>query len=163
MTEGGVSPVPREARPYQGLRAGLVTRTAVAAIDSAVVAVVLLMGYVVRAALAFMLDPLKFRFPDPAVLLSLAWAFIVVVVYLTASWAINGRTYGCHVMGVRVVGRGGRRLRPSVAFVRAVFCAVFSIGLLWCAGSRHRSLQDVLLRTSVVYDWQPRAPHPLRS
>jgi hypothetical protein len=32
---------------------------------------------------------------------------------------------------------------------------VFPIGLLWTAVSReNRSLADLLLRTSVVYDWQ---------
>jgi uncharacterized RDD family membrane protein YckC len=158
MTEGGVSPVPREARPYQGRRAGLVTRLAANTIDAGVVAVVLVVAYLGRVALSYMVDPLGFRFPDPAVLLSLTWAFVVLVVYLTGAWSISGRTYGDHVMGLRVVGRGGRPLRLSGAFVRALFCAVFPIGLLWCAGSRERrSVQDVLLRTSVVYDWQPRA------
>ncbi|MGH3317486.1 MAG: RDD family protein [Nocardioidaceae bacterium] len=162
MNERRPSPVPREARPYQGRRAGLVTRMAAAVIDAGVVGVVLLVAYLARAGLAFMVDPLGFRFPDPAVLLSLTWAFVVLVVYLTAAWSLSGRTYGDHVMGVRVVGRGGRPLRLPGAFLRALLCAVFPIGLLWCAGSReHRSVQDVLLRTSVVYDWQPRATNAL--
>jgi uncharacterized RDD family membrane protein YckC len=157
MNEGGVSPVPRAARPYQGLRAGLVTRMAANTIDAGVVAVVLVGAYLGRAALSYMVDPLGFRFPDPAVLLSLTWAFVVLVVYLTAAWVISGRTYGDHVLGLRVVGRGGRPLRLPAAFLRALFCAGFPIGLLWCAGSRERrSVQDLLLRTSVVYDWQPR-------
>lgn len=157
MNERRVSPVPREARPYQGRRAGLVTRMAAAVIDAGVVGVVLLFGYLGWAGLAFMVDPLGFRFPDPAALLSLTWAFVVLVVYLTAAWTIGGRTYGDHIMGLRVVRSGGRPMRLSGAFVRALFCAVFPIGLLWCAGSReHRSVQDVVLRTSVVYDWQPR-------
>lgn len=45
MTTGGVSPVPREARPYQGQRAGLVTHGAAAAIDGVVVVLVLVAGY----------------------------------------------------------------------------------------------------------------------
>jgi uncharacterized RDD family membrane protein YckC len=162
MNEGGVSPVPRAARPYQGRRAGLVTRMAANTIDAGVVAVVLVFAYLGRAALAYMVDPLGFRFPDPAVLLSLTWAFVVLVVYLTAAWAIGGRTYGDHVMGVRVVGRGGRPMRLPAAFLRALLCAVFPIGLLWCAGSReHRSIQDLVFRTSVVYDWQPRVSKAL--
>jgi uncharacterized RDD family membrane protein YckC len=162
MIEGGVSPVPREARPYQGRRAGLVTRMAANTIDAGVVAVVLVAAYLGRAALSYMVDPLGFRFPDPAVLPSLTWAFVVLVVYLTAAWSISGRTYGDHVMGVRVVGRGGRPIRLPAAFLRALFCAVFPIGLLWCAGSReHRSVQDLVFRTSVVYDWQPRASKAL--
>jgi uncharacterized RDD family membrane protein YckC len=162
MNERRVSPVPREARPYQGRRAGLVTRMAAAVIDAGVVGVVLLAGYLAWVGLEFMVDPLGFRFPDPAAVLSLTWAFVVLVVYLTAAWTLSGRTYGDHVMGLRVVRRGGRPMRLSGAFVRALFCAVFPIGLLWCAGSRERrSVQDVLLRTSVVYDWQPRASKAL--
>jgi hypothetical protein len=31
---------------------------------------------------------------------------------------------------------------------------VFPAGLLWCAvNARNRSLQDIVMRTSVVYDW----------
>jgi hypothetical protein len=42
------------------------------------------------------------------------------------------------------------------ALLRAAFCVFFPIGLLWCAGSRaNRSVQDVVLRSSVVYDWSP--------
>ena len=45
-----------------------------------------------------------------------------------------------------------------VALARALLYVAFPIGLVWCAGSgTHRSLQDVVLRTSVVYDWMPRA------
>lgn len=162
MTDGGVSSVPREARAYQGRRAGLVTRMAAGAIDAGVVAAVLVVAYLGRAALAYMVDPLGFRFPDPAVLLSLTWAFLVLVVYLTAAWTLSGRTYGDHVMGVRVVGRGGRPIRLPAAFLRALLCAVFPVGLLWCAGSRQRrSVQDVLFRTSVIYDWQPRSTKAL--
>jgi uncharacterized RDD family membrane protein YckC len=157
MNERRVSPVPREARPYQGRRAGLVTRMAAAVIDAGVVGVVMIAGYLGWAGLEFMVDPLGFRFPDPAALLSLTWAFVVLVVYLTAAWTLSGRTYGDHVMGLRVVGRGGRPMRLPAAFLRALLCAVFPIGLLWCAGSReHRSIQDVVFRTSVIYDWQPR-------
>ena len=62
-------------------------------------------------------------------------------------------------MGLRVVNSRGRRLNPLIALARAVFCAFFPIGLFWCAVSRkRRSVQDLVLRTSVVYDWNPRAP-----
>ncbi len=43
---GGVSPLPREARPYQGHTAGVVTRLVAAFIDSLIVGVILLCGYV---------------------------------------------------------------------------------------------------------------------
>ena len=74
------------------------------------------------------------------------------------AWSSTGRTYGHHMMGLRVVGPHGDRLSPPRALLRAVLCVGFPIGLLWCAVSRsRRSVQDVLVRTSVIYDWQP---HP---
>lgn len=163
MSGGGVSPLPREARPYQGQRAGLVTRLVAAAIDGAVVGLVLLGGYLALAGLLFLVDPRSFTFPDTHLIVSLASGFVVLVVYLTISWRVSGRTYGCLVMGLRVVGPRGQNMRLVGSLVRALFCAVFPVGLLWIAVSRaNRSVQDTVLRTSVVYDWQPRgAPgHP---
>ena len=68
-----------------------------------------------------------------------------------------GRTYGDHIMGLRVTGRRGRRLGPLRSFGRAAFCVFFPIGLFWCVVSpERRSVQDVVLWTRVVYDWLPR-------
>ena len=157
MSEGGISPVPREARPYQGRPAGVVTRLAAAAIDAGVVAAVLLLGYCGLAVFVFLLDPRHFTFPDSSLLRSLTTAFLVLVVYLTAAWWLSGRTYGDLVLGLRVLNHDGERLRPAGALLRAVFCGLVPIGLLWCAVSREkRSLQDVFLRTRVVYAWEPR-------
>ena len=156
MTESGVSPLPREARPYQGQRAGLVTRGVAAAIDGIVVGLVLLVGYAAWAVLLFLVDPRTFSFPDVGLIFSMAAAFLVLVVYLTLAWWLSGRSYGCLVMGLRVVNHRGDRLGLAGALVRALFCAVVPIGLVWVAVSRgNRSLQDVVLRTSVIYDWQP--------
>jgi hypothetical protein len=42
-----------------------------------------------------------------------------------------------------------------------VFCAFVPVGLFWVAvSSQSRSVQDLFLRTSVVYDWQPRNGKP---
>jgi uncharacterized RDD family membrane protein YckC len=159
MSESGLSPVPREARAYQGRRAGIVTRLVAAAIDAAVVGLVLLGGYAAIAGLLFVWDPRGFTFPELGVVVSLATALVVLVVYLTLAWRISGRTYGCLVMGVRVVSHRGDRLRLPGALLRALFCAFFPVGLLWVAVSPvNRSIQDEVLRTSVVYDWQPRIP-----
>jgi uncharacterized RDD family membrane protein YckC len=154
--EGGISPIPREARPYQGQRAGVVTRMSAAVIDALVVAAALLLGYVAIAGLRFMIDPSTFSFPRSPWLLNLTVAFVVTLVYLIVGWTVGGRSYGALVMGLRVTGPRGRRLRLPGAFVRALACVLFPVGLLWCAvNPQNRSLQDVLLRTSVVYDWQP--------
>jgi uncharacterized RDD family membrane protein YckC len=157
MTERGVSPIPREARPYQGQRAGLVTRLIAGAVDAVVVVALLLVGYVAFNGLLFMVDPPGFQFTAASPLLSVASALLVLVVYLSVAWSTTGRSYGCHLMGLRVVSGRGRRLRPHIALLRAAFCSLFPIGLLLCAGGReHRSLQDLVLRTTVIYDWQPR-------
>jgi hypothetical protein len=50
-------------------------------------------------------------------------------------------------------------MRPLSALLRAILCVIFPIGLLWSVVSdSSRSLQDVLLRTSVIYDWNVRVP-----
>jgi uncharacterized RDD family membrane protein YckC len=155
---GRISPVPREARPFQGQRAGLVTRLIAATLDALVVGVVLLGGYLGLVGLLFLLNPRSFEFPELGLVFSLAAAFSVAVVYLTVSWTISGRTYGYLVMGLRVLGIGGRRLRFAGAAIRAVFVVVFPIGIVWVPLSRHnKSLQDLVLGSRVVYDWEPRA------
>lgn len=157
MTAGAVSPVPREARPYQGRRAGLVTRLVANTIDALVVGSILVAGYLAFNGLVFLVSPRDFSFSGASLLLGAAVATVVLVAYLTVAWATSGRTYGDHVMGLRVVTRSGARLPVWMAMVRAVFCAFFPIGILWCAVSpARRSVQDVVLRTAVVYDWQPR-------
>lgn len=159
MSEGGVSPLPREARPFQGRRAGIVSRTIAAVIDCGVVVAILVVAYAGLAGLRFLVDPRSFSFPDTSLLLSLTAGFVVLVFYLTTAWTFGGRSYGNHVMGLRVVGVHGRRLRLPGAFLRALLCVLVPIGLLWCAVSpANRSLQDLVLRTSVVYDWQPHGP-----
>lgn len=167
MSDGSVSPVPspvpREARPYQGQRAGVVTRMVAAALDGAVVTGLLLAGYGAFTVALFLIDPRQFTFPDVGLLFSLTSAFCVLVVYQTLAWWLVGRTYGGRVMGLRVVSFRGRRQRLSGALLRSFFCAAFPIGLLWVAVSReNRSVQDIVLRTSVIYDWQPRGTQPAR-
>jgi uncharacterized RDD family membrane protein YckC len=45
------------------------------------------------------------------------------------------------------------------ALARAVLSTLFPIGLVWCAIDRqHRAVHDLLLGTSVVYDWRRRVP-----
>ena len=88
--------------------------------------------------------------------------FVLMTAYLAFSWAGTGRTYGAALLGVRVVNYKGATMRLPGAILRAVLCVVFPIGLLWVAiSSANRSIQDVIFRTSVIYDWSPRAePEP---
>ena len=153
------APIPAEARGYQGHRAGPVTRTVAAALDAAVVAVLLASGYLTWAGVLWLVDPRGFHLPTTTAFFNLTAVLGTLTVYLALGWATSGRTYGAHVMGLRVVDHRGRRLPVLVALARAGFCAVFPIGLFWCAVSRQRrSVQDVVLRTSVVHDWSRHAP-----
>ncbi|TCN36685.1 putative RDD family membrane protein YckC [Kribbella orskensis] len=160
MTMDEVIPiVPREARPYQGRRAGLVTRLIAGVIDGVLVVVSLLVAYVGANGLIFLFHPRGFQFSAASPILSVAAGLVLLVLYLTVAWSTIGRTYGCQVMGLRVVSRRGERLRLPVALLRAVLYVMFPIGLFFCAGGvGRRSLQDLVLRTSVIYDWLPRHP-----
>lgn len=128
-------------------------------IDGVVVVVALLGGYLAVNGLRFLINPRGFRISEASPLPGVATGLLILVGYLCVAWSTTGWTYGCHVMGLRVVSRGGRRLRPIVALLRAVFCALFPLGLLLCAvGSQRSSVQDLVLRTSVIYDWRPGQP-----
>jgi uncharacterized RDD family membrane protein YckC len=157
-----VDPIPREARPFQGHRAGLVTRIAAAAIDLGIVIVALVVCYLGLTAFLFLFDPRNFSAPAPSPWLVYATGCLLLIVYVGVSWMGSGRTYGNHVMGLRVVNRKGQRLHLLVSLVRAVLYVIFPIGLLWVLVSGHnRSLQDLVVRTSVIYDWDVRPlPHP---
>jgi uncharacterized RDD family membrane protein YckC len=159
-TRARVSPVPHEARPYQGQRAGIVTRLVAAALDCCVIGIVLSAGYIGIVATIFFLNPRSFSWPSLGVVFSLTMAIIVAIVYLTVFWTLSGRTYGYLVMGLRVLGFGGRRLRFPGALVRAAFVVFVPVGIFWVPLSRrNKSVQDLVLGTRVVYDWEPRRAH----
>ncbi|MFC7496745.1 MULTISPECIES: RDD family protein [unclassified Nocardioides] len=159
MTEPDLSHLPREARPFQGQPAGLVSRLVAAVIDGLVVAAALGAAYLGVNGVLFFLDPRTFHFREPIPLLSLTSGFVLSVLYLWVAWAWVARTVGCQVMGLRVVGWRGRRIGVLVALARAVFYVLFPVGLVWCViNPRSHSVQDILLRTSVVYDWMPHTP-----
>jgi uncharacterized RDD family membrane protein YckC len=126
-------------------------------IDLAVTLGITLGVYVGISAIRFVVRPRTFEWPDPGPLLLAAAYFVLLVAYLTFSWSASGRSLGDQVMGLRVLVVGERTLRGARAFFRAVVCAVFPIGLLWCAvDRRRRALHDLLFGTHVVYDWIPR-------
>ncbi|MEV4596737.1 RDD family protein [Amycolatopsis sp. NPDC049253] len=134
--------------------AGIVTRLVAALVDAAVIGLLTVGGYLAVAAALFAASPLSFRWPAAPPALAGGISAAVAIVYFTVCWATIGRTYGAALLGLRVLGRG-RRLGWVRAAARALFCVVFPIGLLWVIVSPHRrSVQDVVLRTKVVYDWR---------
>jgi uncharacterized RDD family membrane protein YckC len=150
--------VPAQARDFQGQRAGIVTRVAASVVDFLVVifAICLIYGGIILA--TFIIRPSSFHWPR-----NLSWSvpvvyIVLVTAYLAFSWAGTGRTYGGALLGVRVVNHKGATMRLPGAILRAVLCVVFPIGLLWVAiSSANRSVQDLIFRTSVIYDWSARA------
>ena len=146
-----IDPIPARARVLQGLRAGVVSRALAGGIDYAIIFTVTIGMYLGLIVFRFLLDPRNFRPPTVQVGWFVVAGFVALVAYL---WVCIGD----RLLGLRVVGRKGTRLLWWSAFVRAGFCAVFPIGLFWCAVSReNRSVQDVVLRTSVIHDWP--VPH----
>ncbi|MEO8328771.1 MAG: RDD family protein [Candidatus Nanopelagicales bacterium] len=162
MTHDGLSALPIEARPFQGQRAGIVSRVVAACIDFGVVIVGLVVVYLSWSALDFLLDPATFRFPRPTFAAAVAVDGLLLILYFTASWATTGRSYGGHLLGLRVVNFRGDQLRWFGALLRAAICVFFPLGLFWVVlSNENRSIQDVILRTSVIYDWRPKVllPH----
>jgi uncharacterized RDD family membrane protein YckC len=134
--------------------AGVVTRTVAAVIDLLVVLAMMAGVLLTVAGLRFAWSPVSFRWPAPSWGLSLGVGALIAVGYLTVAWATSGRTLGASVLGLRVLSIRRTRLAWGRAAIRATLCLVFPPGLLWAAISRHRcSVQDVVLRTIVVYDW----------
>ena len=150
------STIPVAARAYQGRRAGVISRVVASAVDLCVVIAIVAVLYGIISGVVFLLHPRSFSFPA-----GLGWSIptvssVVAVPYLVASWCTTGRTYGDALLGLRVVSNDGKRLNLVVAVLRALAYVIFPIGLGWVAVSReNRSVQDIVLGTSVVYDWAP--------
>jgi len=151
--------MPPRARALQGRRAGVVTRAIANAVDLVVVLTGLLGAYAAVGAVRYLVDPVAFHLRVPDTGISVLLGLGLQIGYFTASWTTTGRTIGDRLLGLRVVNARGKRLRPVGAFVRGVLCALFPLGLLWAAVSRRNaSVQDLILRTSVIYDWKLHTP-----
>ncbi|WP_244928462.1 RDD family protein [Nocardioides sp. W7] len=146
--------IPAEARTHQGQDAGIISRLIAALLDLATVICGLVAAYLSWSATLFLLDTRTFRFPQPSAALLFGAYFVVATCFLAAPWRVNGRSYGQHVMGLRVTTRHGDLLSLPRALLRAVLCVYFPIGLLWVVVSRrHAAVHDLLLSTVVRYDW----------
>lgn len=150
--------LPSRARSFQGLRAGIASRALAAAVDVVVVAG-LGTGALFVWSLLRSLGRRSFEFTLPGSISLFVLCELLLCLYLWFGWSSTGRTIGKQIMGLRIVDAQGRLLRPMWALLRAILCVVFPVGLLWCVVSQgNRSAQDVLLRTSVIYDWNVRVP-----
>lgn len=150
--------IPEDARDFQGERAGFATRFLASCIDIAVIAAVMFSIWLGIEILQLIFTP-GVEVDPPRAATLVVWGYALMTLYWTVAWSTSGRSIGAWVMGVRVVNRKGGRLRGLVAFARAAFSVGFPVGLGWALVSRrNRSVQDVVLRTIVIYDWSLRAP-----
>jgi uncharacterized RDD family membrane protein YckC len=147
-------PASGTSSPSLAVSAGVVSRGLSAIVDVAVVLALLTAAYAIQAATVFLLEPRAFVLPDTSVSWFVGVGMSLAVVYLTVSWAVIGGTRGDHVMGLRVVTLSGAVPALWRSAARALLYVIFPLGLLWAAVSPdQRSLQDLLLRTRVVYAW----------
>ncbi|MFT4088638.1 MAG: RDD family protein [Gordonia sp. (in: high G+C Gram-positive bacteria)] len=139
--------------------AGIVSRMMAAGVDVAAVTALLAGVYLGVAFVIFLLTVHDFQFPVLNWVFTTSGFLVAAVVYQTACWTMSGRTVGQLLMGLRVERQSGRRLRAVQSFLRAGFCTVFPLGLFWVVLSPSRlSLQDIVLRTRVVYADEHHSP-----
>jgi len=152
------------AHAVQGQQAGVVSRLLAAAVD---LLTVVLIGY----ALVLVGAGIRSLFTGRVQVVAPAepWRYLLtallLLAYLAYGWGLNGRTTGKILLGLRVVGDGGGDLSFARGLARAAVYLLFLPGILWVAVSRRNaSVQDLLLRTAVVYDWglPAHAPSPAR-
>ena len=148
--------LPVAARSMQGERAGFFTRTIAAIIDVVIAGAIVLGIWVAGWLFLLVFSPSDgSNLPQPGYFLLGGYA--VLWAYWTWAWATSGRSPGQSLMGVRVLDRHDQRSSWGLAAARSALCVVFPIGILWTIVSRrNRSVQDVVLRTSVVHDWSSR-------
>jgi uncharacterized RDD family membrane protein YckC len=143
----------------QGQRAGIVSRFLADAIDFFVVVAAVIGVYLGYSTFRFLLRPRRFTWPEPSSLHLVALGWILLLVYLTVAWTNTGRTFGKRVLGLRAVTSRDDRIPFPRSLARAFLCALFPIGLFWCViSSQNESVQDLIVRTHVVYDWRPKLP-----
>lgn len=146
---------PVTAKGIEHRPAGIVTRVAAMGIDMGIVILLGSVVYMTVAAARLVWSPTTFSWPEVSFFLTIVVEFTIAVLYLTGSWAMTGRSYGATLLGLRVLSRHGKIPGWALAFVRAVLCLFFPVGLFWVVLSpERRSIQDVMLRTVVVYDWR---------
>ncbi|MCF8586940.1 RDD family protein [Gordonia liuliyuniae] len=132
--------------------AGIVSRSLAAGVDLVVVLVLMSGSYLTIAFVMFAVDVRDFSFPTVPWIFTATGFFVASAAYLFVCWSVTDRSVGHAVLGLRVANSKGGRVRVHWLLVRAVFCTVFPFGLAWVALSpRRRSLQDIVLRTRVVY------------
>lgn len=154
-TDDGVvlQTLPVAARSFQGERAGFFSRVIAAVIDVVIVGAIIIGIWIGVWLFLLVFNPLvDYGMPRPGYFV--LGGYFLMWAYWTWSWATSGRSLGQSLMGLRVLDRHDARPNWKLAALRSVFCVGFQFGILWIIISRqNRSVQDVVLRTSVIHDW----------
>jgi uncharacterized RDD family membrane protein YckC len=166
LVDRDIPALPTDAIRFQGDRAGFISRAVAAIIDVVLVFAIVLLTVAAVWMLSFIINPTSTTDVGaleaassrdrriPPVIVMVIYGYVLNVLYWTAFWALSGRTVGNLIMGLRVINSRGVAPGWIASFVRALLCTGFPVGLVWAAFSRrNRSVQDIVLRTSVIYDW----------
>jgi uncharacterized RDD family membrane protein YckC len=147
------------ARDLQGHRAGFVSRLVAGAIDGAVIFAVFVGILLVVGVLRFLLTDESLHLPRPDPWVSVVVIGVVGLAVLSTAWSGSGRTIGDDVVGLRVVTATGSELSSRRALVRALLVVATAGLVLFTAlvSRRNNGVHDWLCRTTVIYDWRPRA------
>lgn len=130
------------------------------AVEYLLTAIVVMSTYIGYAALRFVINPVGFNWPDVSWFILVIMGGVFLVLYLTLFWSTTGKPLGGSIMGTRVVSSAGTRLGFVHAFARACAVVILPIGLFWSAVSPScRSLQDIVVRTAVLYDYDITTTH----
>lgn len=148
------------AREAQGRRAGFVSQAIGAGLDAAAIFALDFVVLVTFGFLRFLVTDKPYEFPQPGPFLNFVILFVIGVSLLWSAWAGSGRAPGMAVLGLRVVGRDGRRLSSRRAFWRAVLgVATLGLGVLWVLVSKkNTSLYDIVCGSAVIYEWRASMP-----
>ena len=152
------SALPERARSIQGVSAGFTSRAIATFIDIGLVAVLVLGTWGGWEGLRYVLN-VFYQLPSGQGFPLLLVGYFIMWIYWTWSWSTGGRSLGNVLMGLRVQTQRGNNLGLGLAALRSLLSVVFALGLVWALISRkNRSIQDILLRTEVVFDWAPLLP-----
>ena len=147
------------ARTLQGFRAGFVSRVLAAAVDVAVILLIETAVVVFVSLVRWAITAGGFDISPPRGVVASVLTVALAVIYFGYLWTTTGRTVGEQVLGLRTVTERGSRVPWLRAYVRALLMLGFPVGLLWIVISRkNASVQDLLCRTAVIYDWAYHAP-----
>jgi uncharacterized RDD family membrane protein YckC len=146
------------SREAQGQRAGFVSQAFGAGLDAATIFVLDFAALAAFGFLRFLVTDKSYQFPQPGPFLNFVILLVIGVSLLWSAWSGSGRAPGMAILGLRVVGRDGRRLSSRRAFWRAVLgVATLGLGVLWVLVSKkNKSLYDIVCGSAVIYEWRPR-------